>query len=131
MSRFQQENEYDKYSNPKLVPSKKSIIAYDNLKSVMDSNENVNIHGMPSESDYPETASYSRFPVKIKCRRCNKLTMTDIEYENGAASKIWCFLLLPFFCTGCCCLCLNSCKDVKHICSECRDDAGVCKSDCI
>lgn len=56
--------------------------------------------------------------------------MTDTEYENGTASKIWCLLLLPFFCTGCCCLCMNSCKDVRHICSKCRKDVGTSKSEC-
>ena len=133
MSRYYQaeEKDYEKYSNPRMPTSKHSIITYENnLKSVMDSNENVNLHGVPNMEDYPQRASYSRFPVKIRCTSCNELTMTDVEYENGFASKIWCFLLMPFFCTGCCCLCLNSCKDVKHICSKCRKDAGTCKSQC-
>ena len=126
---YVEEKEYDRFSNPKL-PSTNTIMHYDsnNLRSVMESNENVNLYSVPHFSDFPSKASHSRSPIKIMCRTCNELTMTDIEHENGTASKIWCFLLMPFFCTGCCCLCLNSCKDVKHVCSKCRNDAGLCAS---
>lgn len=80
----------------------------------------MNISPTHDRNDYPTSGRHSRFPVLINCDGCNDLTMTDIEYEHGCASKTWCLLLLPFFCTGFCCLCLNSCKDVKHICSKCR-----------
>lgn len=133
MSKYYQveERDYDRYSNPKIPPSKRSVVSYDNnLRSVMESNENVNMHSMPRIDDYPKEGRHSRFPVKIACPNCNQLSMTDIEYENGFASKFWCCILLPFFCTGCCCLCLNSCKDVRHICSKCRTEAGTCKSQC-
>lgn len=120
MSKYMEveERDYEKYSNPKLPPSSSSILKYDRgVRESLEDSHNVNIHGVPVAADYPERASFSRIPIKINCPNCNKLTMTDTEYENGSASKIWCFLLLPFFCTGCCCLCLNSCKDVRHICS--------------
>ena len=74
---------------------------------------------MISAEDYPTNASHSRFPIMVRCEECKKLVMTDIEYENGTAAKLWCCLLLPVFATGICCLCLNSCKDVRHRCSEC------------
>lgn len=91
----------------------------------------MNIPSNYDRNDYPASGTHSRFPVLVNCDHCNALTMTDIEYEHGCASKTWCFLLLPFFCTGFCCLCLNSCKDVKHSCSSCRKDMGICKSKCI
>lgn len=78
--------------------------------------------------EYPSSGRHSRQPILINCDSCSDLTMTDVEYEHGCASRAWCLLLLPFLCTGLCCLCLNSCKDVKHICSRCRKQAGVCKS---
>lgn len=92
---------------------------------------NVNLPSNFDRTCYPTSGKHTRFPTLINCDDCNDLTMTDIEYDHGVASYLWCLVLLPCFCTGFCCLCLNSCKDVKHFCSKCRKDKGVCKSDCI
>lgn len=120
----------ERYTRPE-IPSKSDIkYSYGELNNLA-STSNINIPPSHDRGDYPTSGRHARFPVLINCDSCNELTMTDVEYENGWASRAWCLLLLPFFCTGLCCLCLNSCKDVKHICSRCRKDAGTCKSRCI
>jgi hypothetical protein len=88
------------------------------------------LSAQPNPADYPREAGYSRIPVMVNCPRCDSLGMTEIEYAHGKASKIWCFLLLPFLCTGACCLCLNSCKDVEHKCGKCHQRVGLNRSAC-
>ena len=82
----------------------------------------------PNKNDYPRSAEYARFPVMVNCEQCGTLGMTEIEYVHGYASKLWCFLLLPILCTGSCCLCLNSCKDVEHKCAKCHNTVGYNES---
>lgn len=123
-------SEIDRYTKPEIPTRTEIKYRYDEMNNMI-STSNMNVPSNFDRNDYPSSGRHSRFPVMINCDGCNDLTMTDIEYEHGCASKTWCFLLLPFFCTGFCCLCLNSCKDVKHICSRCRKDAGTCKSKCI
>lgn len=82
----------------------------------------------PNAADYPKDANYARFPVMINCKNCGKLGMSEIEYAHGCASKFWCCMLLPFLCSGFCCLCLNSCKDVEHKCPSCHQPVGINES---
>jgi hypothetical protein len=123
-------SEIDRYTNPEIPIRNEIKCKYDELNN-MAAMSNVNVTSNYDRTDYPTSGRHSRFPVLISCDGCNELTMTDVEYEHGCASKTWCFFLLPFFCTGCCCLCLNSCKDVRHFCSKFRKDVGVCKSKCL
>lgn len=123
-------SEIDRYTRPD-IPTRAEIKGKYNDLNNLASMGSMSLPPAEDRNDYPISGHHSRFPVRINCDGCNDLTMTDIEYEHGCASKSWCLLLLPFFCAGFCCLCLNSCKDVKHSCSRCRRDAGTCKSACI
>ena len=123
-------SDLDRYTRPELPARTESKFRFDEINNLT-SMSNMNVPANFDRSEYPTSGRHARFPILINCDGCNDLTMTDIEYKHGCASKVWCILLLPIFCTGFCCLCLNSCKDVKHICSRCRKEAGTCKSNCI
>jgi hypothetical protein len=55
---------------------------------------------------YPSDASYSNFPLKIRCPKCRVVSVTRMSSEMGAAAWVWCILLSPFACAGISCLCL-------------------------
>ena len=125
-------NNADRYINP-TIPTKSQLIYknYSKIKEAVSNptfTEGVIFVDQPDINDYPTNASFARFPVMVKCNACSQLAMTEIEYKHGTASKIWCLLLSPLMCTGACCLCLNSCKDVKHVCGNCHEEVGKNKS---
>ncbi len=130
----------DSYYNPHTENRKNSIYKnYSRMKEVASLNfeaDDAVYIGDSNPSDYLHEAGHVRFPTMVNCSECHALTMTDIEYEHGFASTCWCLTLMPFLCTGACCLCLNSCKDVKHYCGRCHKHVGtnrskVCWSDYI
>lgn len=72
----------------------------------------------------PSDASYSRYPVKVKCPKCQSVGVTRLNSEMGAAAWVWCVLLAPFACVGISCLCLDSCRDKIHYCNRCNSVVG-------
>ena len=123
----------DRYINPPIPPKNDTIYkSYSHFSSIGHGHneEDVIYVEKPNPADYPREAGYSRIPVMVNCSRCNHLGMSEIEYTHGCASKVWCVVLLPFLCTGACCLCLNSCKDVEHKCSNCHERVGINQSNC-
>lgn len=69
-------------------------------------------------------ASFADYPTKICCPRCNQIGMTNMIFEAGTATWLWCVLLFPFAGAGLCCLCFNSCKDKIHLCTRCGAVVG-------
>ncbi len=122
----------DKYVNPPLVSKTDTIYkSYSQFSSLAGhpQGELQPVYvDQPNPNDYPGNANYARFPVMVNCDKCKNLGMTEIQYIHGFASKFWCAILLPILCTGSCCLCLNSCKDVEHKCNKCHATLGYNKS---
>lgn len=73
---------------------------------------------------YPSDASYSEYPIKVRCPKCGNVSMTRMSSEMGAAAWVWCVLLSPFACAGISCLCLESCRDKIHFCTRCSHIVG-------
>eukprot|EP00727_Mastigamoeba_balamuthi_P005463 m51a1_g1536 hypothetical protein (112) ;mRNA; f:538054-538655 len=77
---------------------------------------------IPSGQGY----AYRDVSVKIKCQHCNAVVSTTMKPKLGLL--VWliaggmCFVGL--WC--CCCIpcCIQSCKDIEHICPSCNKVVG-------
>eukprot|EP00727_Mastigamoeba_balamuthi_P009213 m51a1_g4914 hypothetical protein (144) ;mRNA; f:209447-210416 len=64
--------------------------------------------------------------AKIRCQHCNAVVTTSLRYELGL--MVWLvaggMFLFGLWC--CCCIpcCIDSCKDVEHVCPSCHKTVG-------
>ena len=78
----------------------------------------------PDNGKYPSDASYSNYPIKVRCPKCRGVSLTRMSNEMGTAAWVWCVLLAPFACAGIACLCFESCRDKIHFCTRCGEVVG-------
>ncbi|XP_033746167.1 lipopolysaccharide-induced tumor necrosis factor-alpha factor homolog [Pecten maximus] len=65
---------------------------------------------------------FEHVTVNTKCPKCESHCMTKIQYESGNLTWNLCFIVaLSGLVLGCCLLpfCLDTAKDVLHICPNC------------
>ncbi|XP_039541114.1 lipopolysaccharide-induced tumor necrosis factor-alpha factor homolog [Pimephales promelas] len=73
--------------------------------------------------------SLTDVPGHIICPHCMTEVLTEIEYLNGLLTWLICGVLGFFLCWICCCIpfCMESCKDVKHTCPNCKNIIRIYK----
>ncbi|KAG5274071.1 hypothetical protein AALO_G00158850 [Alosa alosa] len=66
--------------------------------------------------------SLTDVPGRIECPHCKSHIVTETRHVNGVLTWFLCGGLFMIFCWPCSCipLCVDSCKDVEHICPECH-----------
>ncbi|KXJ29847.1 Lipopolysaccharide-induced tumor necrosis factor-alpha factor-like [Exaiptasia diaphana] len=78
----------------------------------------------PKMSDQP---IYGELPINVICPYCQARIMTSIVLEDGNLTYFAASALCVLGCWFGCCLipfCMDSCKDVIHICGNCRAPIG-------
>ncbi|CAH8681243.1 unnamed protein product [Schistosoma rodhaini] len=71
--------------------------------------------------------TFSDIPVTLHCPSCGLNTLTRLEYKNGLLTYLACCgICLVGGVLGCCLIpfCVNSCKDVNHVCPHCQRAVG-------
>ncbi|XP_070580679.1 lipopolysaccharide-induced tumor necrosis factor-alpha factor homolog [Ptychodera flava] len=65
-------------------------------------------------------------PVRTRCPHCQEVVETWLEYRTGAMAWFICILLFLFGVWPCCVLplCVDSYKDVIHLCPYCHSKLG-------
>lgn len=79
------------------------------------------------ESQPPSLAALADTSMVTKCTYCQNTVSTDVQYKVGAFTWISCILIASFgFFLGCCAIpfCVNSAKDIVHICPDCGEEIG-------
>ncbi|KAK7161168.1 hypothetical protein R3I94_003988 [Phoxinus phoxinus] len=73
--------------------------------------------------------SLTDVPGRVICPHCMTEVLTEIEYLSGLLTWLICGVLVLFVCWFCCCIpfCMDSCKDVKHTCPNCKNVIRVYK----
>ncbi|XP_059407655.1 lipopolysaccharide-induced tumor necrosis factor-alpha factor homolog [Carassius carassius] len=68
-------------------------------------------------------------PGRITCSHCMTDIITETEYINGLLTWLICGTLVFFFCWLCFWIpfCVDSCKDVKHTCPNCKNILRIYK----
>jgi len=64
-------------------------------------------------------ASLGQGPTPVDCPACGTRAMTRVLYESGNTTYAWALGLCIVFCLGCIPFCMNSLKDVVHMCGNC------------
>mmetsp|Transcript_44481 Transcript_44481/g.71287 ORF Transcript_44481/g.71287 Transcript_44481/m.71287 type:complete len:97 (-) Transcript_44481:92-382(-) len=73
------------------------------------------------------THTFQEWPVRTECPHCGSLVLTVLQYDTGTLTWIMCcFLMFIGLFLGCCLVpfCLDNCKDVTHICPDCKREVG-------
>ncbi|OQR66170.1 lipopolysaccharide-induced tumor necrosis factor-alpha factor-like [Tropilaelaps mercedesae] len=86
----------------------------------------------PGRGNLVPISSSVRFgdqPMNVICSNCHQRVTSVISYETGAFTYICAFGLALFVWCGCCLIpcCIDSCKDVHHICPSCKAQLGIFK----
>lgn len=71
---------------------------------------------------------YHEAPVATTCPRCHASVVTATSYVSGTLTWLACLGLCVIGCDAGCCLipfCLDSMKDVIHVCPACGTQVGV------
>lgn len=74
------------------------------------------------------TVTFRESPVAMTCPNCRASVVTGINYVTGTLTWLACLGLCVVGCDGGCCLipfCLDSMKDVEHVCPSCGTQVGV------
>ncbi|XP_016139744.1 lipopolysaccharide-induced tumor necrosis factor-alpha factor homolog [Sinocyclocheilus grahami] len=68
-------------------------------------------------------------PGRITCPHCMTDIITEIEYISGLLTWLLFGSLVIFVCWLCCCIpfCVDTCKDVKHTCPNCKNIIRIYK----
>ncbi|XP_062610131.1 lipopolysaccharide-induced tumor necrosis factor-alpha factor homolog [Saccostrea cucullata] len=88
------------------------------------SQEKTTIIIQPEEKGNP---IFQEWPVHTECPQCGSSILTSLEYEAGTLTWIMCFFLMFIgLFLGCCFIpfCLDGCKDIAHICPNCKKEVG-------
>lgn len=67
------------------------------------------------------------WPVHMECPHCGGYILTSLEYETGTLTWIMCFFIMFIgLFLGCCIVpfCMDGCKDIAHICPDCKREVG-------
>ncbi|XP_007237930.3 lipopolysaccharide-induced tumor necrosis factor-alpha factor homolog isoform X2 [Astyanax mexicanus] len=69
-------------------------------------------------------------PVQVTCPTCRHTAVTQVQYNPGLLTYLFCGGLLFCGCfLGCCLIpfCVDRLRDAKHVCSNCKAVLGVYK----
>uniref|UniRef100_UPI00358F1746 lipopolysaccharide-induced tumor necrosis factor-alpha factor-like isoform X2 n=1 Tax=Myxine glutinosa TaxID=7769 RepID=UPI00358F1746 len=93
-------------------------------------NNNVIVVNQPTPGvQVTEGVCLRNMPVQLKCPSCQTVCFTTTN--KSLSMKGWIWVLILFIFTGCLCyipLMMNSCKETKHKCSNCKALVGTFKN---
>jgi len=78
-----------------------------------------------------DSGRYDRLPRRIICQFCGYEGVTITRPHTGTCTHVVAITTCCFGCIPCCLIpyCVDDCKDMEHICPNCRRVVGV-KSAC-
>ncbi|XP_062868543.1 lipopolysaccharide-induced tumor necrosis factor-alpha factor homolog [Trichomycterus rosablanca] len=79
---------------------------------------------------YVQPTVFGDLPVQTVCPMCTQTVVSRLDYNSGSMTWLACAGIFIFGCFYGCCLipfCVDSLKDVRHICPNCNHTMGMFK----